>query len=83
MRRLAIAALKFYQATLSPDHGPRRALYPYGHCRFYPTCSAYAIAAIERYGAMRGAWLALKRVLRCHPWSAGGIDHVPHHAQPS
>ncbi|MEK7537494.1 MAG: membrane protein insertion efficiency factor YidD [Patescibacteria group bacterium] len=77
MRRFLIAAIELYQATLSPDHGPRRRLYPNGFCRFSPSCSAYAITAIRQYGAIAGTWLALKRLVRCHPWSAGGLDLVP------
>lgn len=46
-------------------------------CRFYPSCSAYALEALEKHGARRGSWLALKRVGRCHPWHDGGVDHVP------
>jgi len=49
-----------------------------GHgCRYHPTCSAYALEALERHGAARGAWLAARRVLRCHPWGGSGIDNVP------
>jgi putative membrane protein insertion efficiency factor len=47
------------------------------HCRFDPSCSAYALDSIERHGAARGTWLALKRLARCHPWHAGGHDPVP------
>jgi len=47
------------------------------HCRFYPSCSHYAVDAIARHGAFRGAWLALRRLLRCHPWNPGGYDPVP------
>jgi uncharacterized protein len=64
-----MAAIRVYQWTLSPLLGPR--------CRFYPSCSCYAHGAIERHGAWRGGWLALKRVLRCHPFHAGGYDPVP------
>lgn len=46
-------------------------------CRFYPSCSAYALEALEKHGALRGSWLAVKRVGRCHPWHDGGVDHVP------
>lgn len=69
MRWLIIQLIRGYQYLLSPWLG--------NHCRFYPSCSAYAITALERHGAMRGSWLAALRLLRCHPWSAGGIDQVP------
>jgi uncharacterized protein len=49
-------------------------------CRFYPSCSAYAITALERYGPLKGTWLAVRRLLRCHPWNPGGVDHVPERA---
>ncbi len=55
--------------------GPSRALPP--SCRFQPSCSAYAITALQRYGAFRGSWLAAKRLLRCHPWGGSGADPVP------
>ncbi|MBP9827235.1 membrane protein insertion efficiency factor YidD [Candidatus Saccharibacteria bacterium] len=77
MRWLLITLIKIYQRTLSPDHGLLKVFYPYGCCRFHPTCSQYAIEAIDRHGAARGSWLALKRLVRCHPWAAGGIDPVP------
>jgi uncharacterized protein len=64
-----MATIRLYQWTLSPLLGPR--------CRFYPSCSCYAHSAIEQHGAWRGGWLALKRVLRCHPFHAGGYDPVP------
>ncbi|MBA2575729.1 MAG: membrane protein insertion efficiency factor YidD [Euzebyaceae bacterium] len=59
---------------------------PGGRCRFHPTCSAYAAEAIRIHGATRGAWLALLRVARCHPFNPGGVDHVPaarHSARPA
>lgn len=55
--------------------GPSRALPP--SCRFQPSCSAYAITALQRYGAWRGSWLAARRLLRCHPWGGSGPDPVP------
>ena len=64
--RLAVLA---YRYGLSPLLGPR--------CRFYPSCSAYALEALEHHGAMKGAWLSLRRILRCHPWHPGGYDPVP------
>lgn len=67
--RAVEAAIVFYQRFLSPLKGPT--------CRFVPTCSAYALEAVRRYGACRGGWLALRRLLRCHPLHAGGYDPVP------
>jgi putative membrane protein insertion efficiency factor len=57
------------------QEGPSKALPP--SCRYTPTCSAYAITALSRYGAARGSWLALKRICRCHPWGGQGFDPVP------
>jgi putative membrane protein insertion efficiency factor len=62
------AAVRGYQILLSPLVG--------GACRFTPSCSAYALEALERHGAVRGTWLALRRVARCHPWGASGFDPV-------
>lgn len=58
-----------YKATLSPLFG--------NACRFHPTCSDYALEAIEKYGWIRGSWLSARRVARCHPWNPGGVDPVP------
>jgi len=77
VKKIAIGLIRLYQRTLSPDHGWTRILYPYGCCRFHPTCSQYAIEAIQNHGLLRGGWLALKRIARCHPWSVGGHDPVP------
>ena len=69
MKAVALALIRLYQATLSPLLG--------NHCRYHPTCSAYARDAIEKYGFLRGTWLGARRLLRCHPFHAGGIDPVP------
>ena len=69
LRQLLLWIIRAYQLLVSPWLGPR--------CRFYPSCSCYAHAAIEKHGAMRGAWLALRRLLRCHPFNEGGYDPVP------
>ena len=69
MRGLLIFVISAYRYLISPVLGP--------HCRFYPSCSAYAEQAVRSHGAVRGAWLAVRRVERCHPWNAGGIDPVP------
>ena len=69
MKVLPIAPLRFYRYAISPMLGR--------NCRFYPTCSEYAIEAVERHGALRGGLLAAKRVGRCHPFNPGGYDPVP------
>ncbi len=71
---ISIKLIRLYQKTLSPDHSPRRAFHPAGFCRHYPTCSEYAIAAIEQKGVIRGVGLASWRVLRCNPWAKPSID---------
>jgi len=69
MRQFLRTLIRIYQYCISPMLGPR--------CRFYPSCSCYADEAIQRHGAMRGGYFALRRVLRCHPWHEGGYDPVP------
>jgi putative membrane protein insertion efficiency factor len=73
-RYTAIKILKIYQKTLSFDHGLLKPLAPYGRCRFRPTCSEYAISALEKYGLIKGGLKAVWRVLRCNPWNNGGWD---------
>lgn len=68
-QRVLVGAVKFYRLMLSPWLGSA--------CRFEPTCSAYALAALESHGAVAGAYLTTRRLLRCHPWCAGGCDPVP------
>ncbi|MDH5178260.1 MAG: membrane protein insertion efficiency factor YidD [Gammaproteobacteria bacterium] len=71
MQRLIIGLIRLYRLLLSPFVGQ--------HCRFYPSCSEYALTAVERFGALRGSWLAVRRLSRCHPWHEGGVDLVPEH----
>jgi putative membrane protein insertion efficiency factor len=67
--RVMVRAIRFYQRTLSPLTGPS--------CRFAPSCSEYAAVAIDRHGPLSGGWLALRRILRCHPFGGQGFDPVP------
>ena len=69
MKRILIALVKFYRSHISPLRPPC--------CRYYPTCSQYALEALEKYGALKGGWLALRRILRCNPFHKGGYDPVP------
>lgn len=69
MRRILIALIRLYQMTLSVVFGPR--------CRFYPSCSAYFIEALEKHGVIRGGGMGVARICRCHPWHPGGYDPVP------
>jgi len=69
MRGVLSVLIRAYRYAVSPLFVPS--------CRFHPSCSAYALEAVERHGALRGAWLTLKRLLRCQPWHAGGCDPVP------
>jgi hypothetical protein len=69
MKFILIGLVRGYRLLISPLFPPS--------CRFRPTCSQYAIEAIDRFGAFQGSWLAVKRILRCHPWHPGGYDPVP------
>ncbi len=69
LARLAAAPIYFYRAVISPMKPPT--------CRFEPTCSSYALEALAKHGAVKGVWLTLRRVARCHPWGGSGYDPVP------
>lgn len=73
MHKILIAFIQLYRSFLSPFLG--------SHCRFYPSCSCYAQQALQQYGVVQGSWLAVKRILRCHPWHEGGVDPVPENIQ--
>jgi putative membrane protein insertion efficiency factor len=70
MKFLLIGLIRVYRFLISPLFPPS--------CRFQPTCSQYALDAVEKFGAIRGSWMAIKRILRCHPFHPGGYDPVPH-----
>jgi uncharacterized protein len=69
MKKICIWLIRWYQTCISPLTPPS--------CRYTPTCSQYALEAIQKYGVLRGGWLALKRLSRCHPWGGSGYDPVP------
>lgn len=69
MKKILELLIKFYRKVISPLKPPC--------CKYYPTCSTYALTAIKKHGAVKGSILAVWRILRCNPWSMGGVDHVP------
>ncbi|QOR65973.1 membrane protein insertion efficiency factor YidD [Cytobacillus suaedae] len=69
LKTVFIGIIRFYQRVISPLKPPT--------CRFYPSCSHYGLEAIKRFGALKGGWLTIKRISKCHPFHPGGIDHVP------
>lgn len=69
MRKILIGIIRIYQYAISPYLPP--------HCRYTPSCSSYAVEALGRFGILRGGWMALKRIGRCHPWHEGGYDPLP------
>jgi len=70
----ALWLIRLYQKTLSPDHGPMKEVFPYGYCRFHPTCSQYGYEVIKKRGLIIGLPKTIWRILRCNPWSKGGVD---------
>ena len=68
MKKVAISCIKFYRKFISPLKRPS--------CRFYPTCSQYTLEAVEKYGALKGGFMGIKRILKCHPYNKGGYDPV-------
>ncbi|HEY5718059.1 MAG TPA: membrane protein insertion efficiency factor YidD [Motiliproteus sp.] len=78
LKALLMLLIRGYQLFISPLLGP--------NCRYYPSCSAYCLEALQSHGLVRGSWLGLRRILRCHPYCDGGLDPVPpcrHHTQPT
>ena len=71
---MLVGVVKVYQTVISPLTPPS--------CRYYPSCSSYAVVALQRHGMLRGGWLAVRRLARCHPWTPGGIDDVPPAREP-
>ena len=70
-KKIVLKLIRFYQLAISPYKGR-------SYCNYMPTCSQYAIEAVERFGALKGGFLAFKRILRCNPWTKGGYDPVPY-----
>ncbi|HWJ83702.1 MAG TPA: membrane protein insertion efficiency factor YidD [Nocardioides sp.] len=69
VRTILVGLIRAWRFAISPLYGEV--------CRYYPSCSAYALEAVQRHGAIKGSWLAVRRIGRCHPWAPGGVDHVP------
>lgn len=76
LKNILISIIRFYQKTLSPDHGIIKIFFNGGYCRFHPTCSEYMIQSIEKKGVIKGALAGCWRILRCNPWNKGGNDLV-------
>ncbi|MBM7653256.1 membrane protein insertion efficiency factor YidD [Neobacillus cucumis] len=74
LKKIFLLLIRFYQVVISPIKPPT--------CRFYPTCSQYGLEAIQRFGAIKGGWLTIKRIAKCHPFHPGGVDPVPDKKQP-
>jgi len=75
-KKIVILLINIYQKTLSFDHGLLKVFYPYGFCRFTPTCSQYGKEAVEKHGVIKGMVVTMWRIIRCNPWNKGGYDPV-------
>jgi putative membrane protein insertion efficiency factor len=75
-RKILVFIIVIYQKTISFDHGFLKFLYPYGYCRFYPTCSEYSKQVIKKYGIIKGFFLTIERLVKCNPWSEPKINLV-------
>lgn len=75
-KNFVIKLIRVYQKTISPDHGLIKSNFPYGYCRFNPTCSEYGAQAIQKHGLIKGGIMTCWRILRCNPWNKGGNDPV-------
>jgi putative membrane protein insertion efficiency factor len=76
MEKIVLKLIRFYQKTLSPDHGKLKKSFPQGFCRYSPTCSEYTYQSVEKFGLLKGGSLGFWRILRCNPFSHGGPDPV-------
>ena len=74
MAKILIFFINLYQKTLSPDHGWFKAKHPHGYCKYYPSCSEYSKQSLQKYGFFLGLGRSFKRILKCNPWSQGGVD---------
>ncbi len=77
MKKITLLLIRAYQKTLSPDHGAVSLFFPHGFCRFHPSCSEYTAQSIEKYGASKGLYLGVRRLLRCNPLHKPAIDPIP------
>jgi len=76
IKQASILLIRIYQKTLSPDHGLLKMLFPNGYCKFYPSCSEYAVHALSKNKFLKANSLIASRLVRCNPWSKGGIDEL-------
>ena len=73
-RSFVVTIISLYQSTISPDHGPLRKIFPGGFCRYTPSCSQYSRMAVQKHGVIKGVLKSIWRIIRCNPWSKGGLD---------